>query len=194
MAQAHCAFWDPPRWSALGVLTLVLTLVGCGTEPPRAPATVQPAPPSPITLEELRSAEYPADILDVPRVRLTEGVYPAPALTMGQPPSFELTESVALGEPGPDLALAAVVTRETGGGSGMFYWLHLLQRRSGPPTVVASAFLGDRVEILELRLAADTVTVRMVTQGPTDAYCCPTLEVRKQFVRAGETLREVGGT
>ena len=66
--------------------------------------------------------------------------------------SMELHPLAAMAEPGLDGARAAAITMESGGGTGMFYWLHLLERGSGTPSVVASAFLGDRVEHRHPRL------------------------------------------
>lgn len=169
-----------------------MALTSCGEGGSPAPPAGEEPPPTIITLEELRSADFPADLLDRTRVRLSGGVFP-PADSGGEPiASLELGEAVAIEPPGPEVARAAVVIRESGGGTGMFSWLHLLERRTGAPQVVASGFLGDRVEVISLRLLGDTVAVRMVTQGPTDPLCCPTLEVVRRFVRAGGELVEVG--
>jgi hypothetical protein len=72
--------------------------------------------------------------------------------------------------------------------------LHLIVRTGGRPTVAASAYLGDRVELTSLDFVADTIAVGLVTQGPSDPLCCPTMVVDRKFLREGSTtaLREVG--
>lgn len=169
---------------------LVLSLAGCADRGANGPPADQPSPPPIITLQELQSANFPADLLDRALVRLDQGRFP-PADSSGEPiATLDLAEPVAIAAPGPGVARAAVVVRESGGGTGMFSWLHLLERREGPPRVVASAYLGDRVDLVSLQLSGDTVTVRLVTQGPTDPLCCPTMEVVKRFVREGAELVE----
>ncbi|MDZ4675013.1 MAG: hypothetical protein SGI84_11205 [Gemmatimonadota bacterium] len=190
MPQLGFPVFLSPRGLWAGWVGLMVTVVGCGDRGTGRTAADQPPPPTVITLEELRSADYPADILDRAMVRLTGGAFP-PADSSGEPiATLELAEVVAIAPPGVEVAQAAVVIRESGGGTGTFSWLHLLERRDGPPRVVASAFLGDRVDLVGLRLSGDTVTVRLVTQGPTDPLCCPTMEVVKRFVRMGAELLE----
>ena len=177
--------------SALGT-SLLIVLAGCGDGGSNGPPPDQPSPPAGITLEELRAAEYPVEVLDGAMVRLTAGVFTPADSSRRDIASMELHPMTAISAPGPDQARAAAIIMESGGGTGMFYWLHLLERTAASPSVVASAYLGDRVEIIALGFAGDTVVVRLVTQGPTDAFCCPTLEVVKRFVRSGSELVEAG--
>jgi hypothetical protein len=170
----------------------VLMALAAGACQPAPPAAEGSAAAPVITLDELRTAAYPSDLLDGSMVRLANGVFP-PADSIGEPlAALELAEPIAASEPGAEVARAAVVVRESGGGTGTFSWLHLLERRDGPPRVVASGYLGDRIELMALRLIGDTIEVRLVTQGPTDALCCPTLEVRKRLIQSGKDLVEAG--
>lgn len=176
---------------ALGT-TLAVVLAGCGERASNDSPPDPPPTPAPISIEELRAAEYPADLLDRTMVRLVAGVFIPPDSGRDAIASMELHPMAAMSEPGIGPARAAAIIMESGGGTGMFYWLHLLERSLGAPSVVASAYLGDRVEIIGLGFAGDTVVVRLVTQGPTDAYCCPTLEVTKRYLRSGGELLEAG--
>ena len=179
------------RWTLALATTLSGVLGGCGERASKGSPPDTPFVPAPISIEELRAAEYPADLLDRTMVRLVAGVFTPPDSGRDAIASLELHPMVAIPEPAEGLARAAAIIMESGGGTGMFYWLHLLERTEGAPRVVASAYLGDRVEIVNLALAGDTVVVRLVTQGPTDAFCCPTLEVTRRYVRSGRELGEV---
>jgi hypothetical protein len=181
-----------------GVLLALLLTGGCRGDSADRPEEVPAAPPAPgtpFTLRELRQAAYPSDLLDGAALTLHDGVYPTPGSVGEVEAGMELIEPVALGTlPGVG-PVAAVVIRESGGGTGTFSWLHLIVRTSGRPSVAASAYLGDRVELTGLRFLTDTIEVRLVTQGPSDPLCCPTLVVDRWFLREGtsSTLREVGG-
>lgn len=174
-------------------MALLLLLAGCSDRGRNPPPDDPPAPPAAISPDELRAAEYPADLLDRARVRLRDGAF-APADSGREAmESMALHPTVGIAEPRDGVARAAAVTLESGGGTGMFYWLHLLERTTGPPRVVASAYLGDRIDLVSLGFAGDTLVTRLVIQGPTDAACCPTLEVERRYLRAGEDLVEVKG-
>ena len=96
--------------------------------------------------------------------------------------STTLLDSVARGTLPDGRADAAVVLVTNAGGTGSFYDLALVADSSGTPVNVASVGLGDRVIIKAMRLYADSVSVTLVTQGPKDPMCCPTLEATRHFV------------
>ncbi|MCB0131275.1 MAG: META domain-containing protein, partial [Caldilineaceae bacterium] len=91
-------------------------------------------------------------------------------------PIAQLTDFVAFGSVN-DQPSAAVIVVSSGGGSGNFYDLALVQEQDGEPVNVATTFLGDRVQINSLDVEDNRVIVDMVTQGPGDALCCPTQQV-----------------
>jgi hypothetical protein len=65
------------------------------------------------------------------------------------------------------------------GGSGIFEYAVAMLDREGTPVQAGYAFLGDRVKVSSLSVANGAVTVDMITQGPKDPMCCPTLRVVK---------------
>ncbi len=191
-------FRTPPRLIGPGgVLLAALLAAGCRGDSPNPPGAAPAAPPTPsapLTLRELRQAAYPSDLLDGAALTLHDGVYPPPGSIGEVEAGMELVEPVALATLPGTGPVAAFVVRESGGGTGPFSWLHLMVRAGGEPAVAASAYLGDRVEVTGVKFLADTIAVRLVTQGPNDPLCCPTLVVDRRFVREGVSavLREVG--
>lgn len=185
---------SPPRRRsrpAIPILVLVLAAGACTPAPDpsaRPPAGAEP----PLTAAELRGAEYPVELVDGGRVRLVDGAYPGTAAdrdTAGL--SAWLEEPLALGALGPGKPAAAVVLEVSGGGTGTFAWLYLMARVQDTARPIAGALLGDRVEVAGLRFAGDTIVVRLVTHGPADPLCCPTMEVVRRYLREDGVLREV---
>jgi hypothetical protein len=67
-----------------------------------------------------------------------------------------------------------VLLAESGGGSGTFISLVLLQESDGRAVEVASTLLGDRPRVEKVEIARDgTVQVDMLQVGAQDAFCCP---------------------
>lgn len=142
--------------------------------------------PPPVSRAELLGAEYPTDLVSAGRIRLENGMFRAPAEGGGgEEVAAQLAEPVAFGSLADGRPAAAVVLVMSGGGSGTFAWLYLLARDGGSTRVLADAYLGDRVEVTGLAMAGDTVTVTMVTQGPNDPMCCPTMVVERAYVFDG---------
>ena|SRR5450830_397773 len=77
---------------------------------------------------------------------------------------------------------AAVIISFNGGGSGTSFRLVGVANRNGVPVQVASTALGDRVEILQVVITGNgEIQVNMITQGPNDPLCCPTMQVYRDF-------------
>lgn len=179
----------PVPWMArlrrqAGLLPVVLgAACGAGAEPPEPAEVLEP----PLRLVDIQSAEFPSDLVGDGRVRLVGGKYQGEGEV-----TIQMSEAVAFGATTEGRSVAAVVLTTTTGGTGSFSWLYLVGRSGGSAGPIAEAFLGDRVEIRELGFRADTIQVKLVTQGPEDALCCPTLQVEQRYVREGGALRRVG--
>ncbi len=76
---------------------------------------------------------------------------------------------------------AALVHVTNGGGTGNFYQLAAVLNAAEQPNNVAVALLGDRVQIQQFFAIDGTITVQMLTQGPGDGACCPTLPVTQTW-------------
>ena len=147
----------------------------------------------PLTLEQLKNAEYLSEWPTGGKAKLTDGTFFEP-YEPGAASGVRLTlsEHVAFGDLHVDeIPDAAVVLYVSGGGSGTFRYLAAVVNEGGQPRHVASAFLGDRVKVESLAIQDGEIVVQMIGHGPDDPLCCPTQEVRRAFQLIGDTLREV---
>jgi len=176
----------------LCMLTLVLlslaSVVACG------PKTAEPPPP--LTAEMLMNAEYHSEWPAEGVAKLTDGEYEeeivpgaASKLTIAVYPDMH-----ALGDlDGDGVDDAAVVLATSGGGSGTFISLEAVLNDQGRPKHVASAELGDRTKIESVAIESGQITVDMVTHGPEDPMCCPTVEATHKYKLQGDTLVQISG-
>lgn len=186
--------FSAPQPSRLLLPLLLLGLLTACGRPAATPEDAELVDP-PLSRAELLGAEYPTDLVASGRIRLENGMFRAAADEGGgEEVGAQLVEPVAFGTLGDGRAVAAVVLVMSGGGSGTFSWLYLAARDGTDARVLADAFLGDRVELSGLRLAGDTVLVKLVTQGPNDPLCCPTMVVERRFVFRAGKLAPVEGT
>jgi hypothetical protein len=184
-------------------MILMLAVSGCGTPTPAATpvpspttaptATATPAAPTPtptvaapavLTLDLLKNAEYNSDFTASKKAKLVDGKYEEAAAPgsaskvtvqlLAQPVAF-----ADLNGDGLDDALVIIVS--SGGGSGSFYTLNVVLNDKGTPRHAASLPLGDRVQVKTLAVKGVDISVNMVTQGPKDPLCCPTLEVTNTY-------------
>ena len=93
-----------------------------------------------------------------------------------------------------DQSAVAVTLAESGGGSGTFISLAVVVDEGGAPVNVATTMLGDRVQVTNLTIADNQITVEMVTQGPDDPMCCPSLPATQTYELQGSELVMVGET
>ena len=84
--------------------------------------------------------------------------------------------------------VAVVVLITDPGGSGTFYELAVVTEQAGEPVHVASAPLGDRVQLNSVEIDNNQIIVDMVNQGPDDPMCCPTQQVVQTYALQGEEL------
>lgn len=120
---------------------------------------------------------------------LTNGVY-TETVAPGSPGLIEvrlLPEPMAYGVINEQEAVAAIVT-ESDGGSGLFVNLALIVAQEGAPVHVASAPLGDRVEVQNLSIADNQIALTMLTLGPDDPICCPSQRVSQTYAWENDAL------
>ena len=78
---------------------------------------------------------------------------------------------------------------ESGGGTGHFLYLAVLERRDGRLVNVATRWIEDRVPVRSLQIVDGRIVLRSLQEGPGDAACCKTLKVRQVFeVQGGELV------
>jgi hypothetical protein len=95
----------------------------------------------------------------------------------------ELVGPVTFGDlNGDGLNDAVTVLSTMTGGTGVFIDLALFINEKGKLVHVSSADLGDRIKVESVTItSARQVQVRMVTHGPNDGLCCPTMRVTKTY-------------
>jgi len=84
-----------------------------------------------------------------------------------------------------------VVVSVNFGGSGSFRYLTVFENKNGKPVYLTAQQLGDRIGINSISISDGIITADMVTQGPNDASCCPTLNVIKKYELAVNQLIEI---
>lgn len=172
---------------------LSLLLAGCeSSEPP--PPVPQPSV-APLTLEQLRNAEYPSQWPASGLARLKNGVYHEPAAA-GSVTEIVVraTEFHAFGDLDGDGAVDGVIVLESDpGGSGVFFDLAAVLNRRGQPLPLAPISLGDRVQLRAVGIEDDgSVSVEVRKHGPNDPLCCPTLDVVMRYRLEGDRLVNEG--
>ncbi|MDE2994639.1 MAG: META domain-containing protein [Chloroflexota bacterium] len=146
----------------------------------------------PLTLQQLKNAEYQSEFPTGGKARLTDGTFFEP-YEPGSASGVRLTlsEHVAFGDLNDDGdADAAVVLIADPGGSGTFRHVAAVINEGGEPRHVASAFLGDRVKVESLAIQDGEIVVQLIGHGPEDPLCCPTQQVRRAFQLVGSMLKE----
>jgi heat shock protein HslJ len=88
---------------------------------------------------------------------------------------------------------AVVVLSENRGGSGTWSYLAVVGRRDGRLVNVATAHVGDRVQLRDVRIEKHRIVTDVVQAGPEDAMCCPGELATRTWEIDGSTLREIPG-
>ena len=180
--------------STLATLWLAVSLAippACSTPSGRPEATS--LPPGPLSAEALRNAEY-RGIYEGELVQLTDGRYEGEPFVEGgaSRPTVTFIEPLAFGDlNGDGVNDAAVLLVENSGGSGSFVFLAAVVNASGQPKNVATQLLGDRANVQALRIDGGKVTVEMLTHGPADPMCCPSLEVVDSYTLQGDAWEQL---
>ncbi len=147
-----------------------------------------------LSLDQLKNASYDG-IYDQP-VTLVDGYYEGEPFVEGgasRPTVTFVGDLVAYGDlNGDGVEDAAVLLAESSGGSGTFTYLAAVVNQDGQPVNAGTVLLGDRTQIKSLAIQNGQIVMEIVTQGPDDPMCCPTLKVRKTYSLQDGQLVEVG--
>ena len=94
---------------------------------------------------------------------------------------------------GDGLDELAQIIRDDPGGSGTFYHLLVMDTNDKGELVTDSAFVGDRVQVLNFWADHDkgAIGLDLVQGGEGDAACCPTHKVVRRWKLAGGKLTEL---
>ena len=84
----------------------------------------------------------------------------------------------------------AVIYGYNTGGSGFFVVFCAVINDRGKPKNIAITDLGDRVKINSLNIQAGKIIIDLVTHGPNDPSCCPTVKKIVTYRLVGNKLVE----
>ena len=82
---------------------------------------------------------------------------------------------------GDSTADAAVVLVADTSGSGTFIYLAAVIAGEDGFKNVATAYLGDRVVVESVAIQDDVINLQMITHGPQDPLCCPSLKTSETY-------------
>jgi hypothetical protein len=182
--------------AALAISACTPAKVPTATAPTSTSApTIAPTPTSRphLTLNQLKSGTYPLEFTANGQIQLVNGqathdIMPDSASKL----TVRLADQSAFGDLNDDgLDDAAIVLISNPGGSGTFYNLIAVLNQSGQPKGAVSLQLGDRVQLKSINIVGSQIKVDMITQGPSDPLCCPTLEVTQTYQLQGDQLIQV---
>lgn len=174
-------------------------LAGCTlqVQPEVVPTVATPVPvaeESVLSDVALQNATY-SGIYDEGPVTLTDGVYEGEPFGAGgvMRPRVELVDAgILYGDlDGDGSSDAAVILVEESGGSGSFTYVAAQLNQNGRPADAGAVLVGDRTQISSAAIVDGAIELEIVTQGPDDAACCPTLKMRKRMALADGRLAEV---
>jgi heat shock protein HslJ len=85
---------------------------------------------------------------------------------------------------------AVVLLGANAGGTGEMSYLAVVGRPGGSVTNVATALIGDRVQIRDARIDGRRIVLDVVQAGENDAACCPGDLVTRNWDLSGAALKE----
>jgi len=185
-------------WASIASLLLVagfvLQMAACkaavkDNEPSEKEPRGDPAK-QPLTINELKKAEYRSKWSTKGKIKLSDGIYQERVVPDSTAELvIKLSDRIAFGDlNGDGVEDAAVILVSNPGGSGTFYDLAAVINSRGKAKHVASAFLGDRVKVEGLRVRSGKIVVKMVTHRSSDPMCCPSLTVEQIYGLQGDEL------
>jgi heat shock protein HslJ len=146
-------------------------------------ACASPDRPTPLDLTTLKNLTY-SGIYDEP-IRLKQGYYEGnPFVPEGaaRPRVWFVEPLVIIDDLDSDgVAEAAFFLTESSGGSGSYTYLAIVDSVNQQYQNVATQNIGDRIQVLALRFAQGALELDMITTGPGEAACCPTLKMHKSY-------------
>jgi heat shock protein HslJ len=167
------------------VLLLTLAVVGC-----TAQQSSPPPPPEPLTLDQLKNATYQG-LEGLDAIKLANGRWDdTPEAGGAAPRSVQFVRDFQLnGDLDGDGADEAVVLlAESSGGSGEFLHVAVVDRRDGQVANVATALIGDRVQVRSAEIDSNRIVLQVVQSGTMDPACCPGELATRTWTFDGATL------
>jgi heat shock protein HslJ len=156
----------------------------------QAPAADRSAP----SLQELKHASYKGVEEAGAVFTLADGKWEGQPFAPGSAsrPSVTFVRDFRLaGDVDGDGAEEAIVLlAANAGGTGEMSYLAVVERAGGAVTNVATAPIGDRVQVRDARIAERRIVIDLVQSGENDAACCPGDLVTRTWALLGAALKE----
>ena len=147
-----------------------------------------------LTPEKLANMQYDVEEAPNGNAWLSDGVYsdpnePDPAAQISV---ALLSAHTAFGAIDGTPSAAAILAVHAGD-SDEHHYLALVQEQEGKPVHVASSLLGGRIIFRSIAVEDNRVIVDMLTVGPGDFVCCPSVHVVETYaLRDGELIQVSG--
>lgn len=148
----------------------------------------------PPTLEELKNMPYSGFVGSRQPVTLVDGRYETPAAadaaarrTITLARDFCITGDLD----GDGTEEAVALLAENRGASGTSTYLAVVGRKDGRSVNLATALLGDRVQLRGAHIEGGRLLADLVQAGPQDSLCCPGELVTATWELSGNRLLEV---
>jgi len=91
---------------------------------------------------------------------------------------------------GDDVDETVVLLWTSSGGSGTRNFVAVFGRDDGEVAHLATAAIGDRVQVRRAQIVAGMIVLDVVQHGPGDAMCCPGETATRKWVLQGDQLNE----
>lgn len=179
------------RKLVLGLAFVLVGVAGCAS--PVAPNPT-PSPTVVSIMQALGSASYPLDLASGGTVKLNEGEYVgSKASGSATKLTVRLMDTAATGDlNGDGVDDAAVILSADPGGSGTFYYLAAALNEDGSYHVIASVFLGDRIEVKSLKILAPAIEVTLLDRALGQPMASPpTVETTSTYQLQANQLVKV---
>jgi heat shock protein HslJ len=180
---------------------LALAAVALAAAPAADPARAADAAPAADavhgapTIDELKRAAFAGLQVTQETITLVDGKWEGKPSAAGgaSRPRVDLVADLRLAADldGDGREEAVVLLSESTGGSGVLVDLAVTARDGDAIRNVATVFLGDRVQVSDVRLVGATLVADLVRAGPGDAACCPGEMVTRLFSLKQDHLDEI---
>ena len=139
-----------------------------------------------LTLEQLHNAEYRLPLIgdEETPIRFVDG---QALIQLGEGATERVhaglvDDMIAFGDLDDDgVADAVAVVYVNYGGTGTFIHLVAFLDRDGAPVQAGRVLLGDRARVESMAISSGEISANMLTHGPDDGLCCPSLNVTREF-------------
>ena len=141
-------------------------------------------------VEQVKNLYFPSEFAVDGYIQLSDGSYKekydeqsTSELIIG------LTDNISLGDlNGDEINDITAILISDPGGSGTFYYLHIIINGYFYLYSSFEDFLGDRVKIESLSIEDQKIYIEMVAHKEDDALCCPTDEISRVFIIEDDEL------